>query len=58
MPPRYFPGFADFPQHSRESGISLEAFGFVDFTGIDIGLASVTCGIDEEGKVVGCQVIR
>lgn len=54
--PREFPGFADFPEHARKCCIALEAFGFVDLAGVDVGFASVASRIDEECGAVGIQV--
>lgn len=34
---------------SGKDGVAFEAFGFVKFTGIDVGFAGVASGVDEEG---------
>jgi hypothetical protein len=48
-------GGAGFSDAAGEDCVAEEAVGFVELTGVDIGLTGVASGVDEEGDLVGAQ---
>ena len=50
MAPRDTSRFAGLADAAGKDGIAIQAFRFVGFAGIDVGLAGVAGGIDEEGS--------
>ena len=48
MPPGCVSLFASFPNHSRQNSVPVEAFGAMNFTGVDVGLARVASRVDQE----------
>ena len=46
MSPWELETFTNFPQIAGEDGVAMEAFGLVDFAGVDVGLACIAGGVD------------
>ena len=55
MAPRNAGGGARFGDAPGEDGVAVEAFGFVELAGVDVGLAGVAGGVDQEGGLIGAK---
>jgi hypothetical protein len=53
--PRHTDGGAGLGDAAGKDGVAVEALGFVELAGVDVGLAGIAGGVDEEGGLVGAE---